>query len=407
MAEKVSPDIDYPEEKFKEFDIGTGKKLSTRFVPTAKDRMMDLVMPKGERSIHLEESVGGAEYGSDGSVGRAIVKASEEGDPKAKAFMEKLERDYNIDPPPRLPYEESPTGLKTYPIQQKDTGYFEGIGKVFNAIKSEYKKWIKGHQEKDKITTAADAKAEQKRRKGLNAEQLRNIERTKRQQSIDSGQSDVDTDRSPPRNAFGYGGKPASPDKIKSSFESAYKNSKTQFRKDAVWANIKTENPPLDPNAIGYRLEEDPKTGKMRKKTTREFPDGIPVSYGLAQVRMGAVKDVVNANKNSVIAGVFKGKNPREIKELLFDPTINMTVSSMYHELLRKRFRNNKHTKGFSQKDFEDLVIASYNAGPTKMTEIIKKAMSNRTSISMKSLYVYLPRETKLHVDKFRINRTK
>ena len=293
------------------------------------------------------------------------------------------------------------------PYQEDSTGYFEGIGKVFNAIKSEYKKCIKGHQGKDKITTDADAKAEQKRRKGLNAEQLRNIERTERQQAIDSGKSDVDTDRIPPRNAFGYGGKPASPDKIKSSFESAYKNSKTQFRKDAVWANIKTENPPLDPNAIGYRLEEDPKTGKMIKKTTREFPNGIPVSYGLAQVRMGAVKDVVNANKNSVIAGVFKGKNPREIKELLFDPTINMTVSSMYHELLRKRFRNNKHTKGFSQKDFEDLVIASYNAGPTKMTEIIKKAMSNRTSISMKSLYVYLPRETKLHVDKFRINRTK
>ena len=146
---------------------------------------------------------------------------------------------------------------------------------------------------------------------------------------------------------------------------------------------------------------------KMRKKTTREFPNGIPVSYGLAQVRMIAVKDVVRTNPNSVIAGLFKGKKDREIKELLFDPTVNMTVSVMYHELLRKRFRKNKHTKGFSNKDFEDLVVASYNAGPTAMSKIIDKAMVKRSSISMKSLYVYLPRETQLHVDKFRINRTK
>ena len=380
--------------------IGEQKKLYTRFASTAKDRMMDLVMPKGERSIHLEESVGGAEYGSDGSVGRAIVKAAEEGDQDALVFMEKLDKSTSV--------EQDISDLKTrLPAQKDSIGYFEGIGKVYNSIRNKYNKWRKGYQGEDKITTAAQAEAEQKKIRGLTDEQRKNIDRTKRQQSIASGEPDIDTDRTTPRNAFGYGKAPASPRQIESSFESAYKQSKTQFKKDAVWANIKTENPPLDPNAIGFRLEEDPKTGKMKKKTTKEFPNGIPVSYGLAQVRMGAVKDVVKANPKSTIAVVFKGKNPREIKELLFDPTVNMTVSAMYHELLRKRFRNNKHTKGFSNKDFEDLVIAAYNAGPTAMSKIIDKAMVKRSSISMKSLYAYLPRETQLHVDKFRINRTK
>jgi hypothetical protein len=360
--------------------IGEQKKLSTRFVPTAKDRVMDLVMPA-----------------DDASVGKGVVKLAEEGDPKAKAFMEKLERDYNIVPPL--------TGGKYY--KEDSIGYFEGIGKVYNSIRNKYNEWRKGYQGEDKITTAAQAEAVQKKIRGLTDEQRKNIDRTKRQQSIVSGESDIDTDRTTPRNAFGYGKAPASPEQIKSSFESAYKQSKTQFKKDAVWANIKTENPPLDPNAIGFRLEEDPKTGKMRKKTTKESPNGIPVSYGLAQVRMIAVKDVVRTNPNSVIAGLFKGKKDREIKELLFDPTVNMTVSAMYHELLRKRFRNNKHTKGFSNKDFEDLVVASYNAGPTAISKIIDKAMVKRSSINMKSLYVYLPRETQLHVDKFRINRTK
>ena len=69
--------------------------------------------------------------------------------------------------------------------------------------------------------------------------------------------------------------------------------------------------------------------------------------------------------------------------------------------------RKNKHTKGYSQKDFEDLVIAAYNAGPTKMSNIIEKTMVNRSSLNMKALYVNLPPETKIHVDNFRINRTK
>ncbi len=160
------------------------------------------------------------------------------------------------------------------------------------------------------------------------------------------------------------------------------------------------------PNAIGYKMHKDPRTGKfvydtvkVKDKWGRTVERKVPLSYGLMQITVPTAR----ASNLPAAVKAFKGKSDKQVvKTLLSDPELNVRIGKEFVDKLRTQISQNKYVKDnkFSKKEIDVLVGAAYNWKGEGLNELINKAEPN--SFSQVLARIKFPGETREQIRKLR-----
>ena len=131
-------------------------------------------------------------------------------------------------------------------------------------------------------------------------------------------------------------------------------------------------------DAVGYKMHKDPRTGKfvhdtvkVKDKWGRTVNRKIPVSYGMMQITVPTAK----ASKLPAAERAFKGKSNKVIaKILLEDPELNVRIGKEFAGKLRTQLKKNAYAKKFTKQEIDVLVGAAYNWKGEGLDKLITKA---------------------------------
>jgi hypothetical protein len=131
-------------------------------------------------------------------------------------------------------------------------------------------------------------------------------------------------------------------------------------------------------DAIGYKMHKDPRTGKfvhdtvkVKDKWGRTVNRKIPVSYGLMQITVPTAK----ASKLPAAEKAFKGKSDKVIARILLEnPELNVRIGKEFAGNLRKQLKQNAYAKKFTKQEIDVLVGAAYNWKGEGLDKLITKA---------------------------------
>ena len=192
----------------------------------------------------------------------------------------------------------------------------------------------------------------------------------------------------------GYSKKAIADAKARSDF--AAKQLKTDFKNARKISTALQLTEGNDPTAVHNLLKS--KGGKL---VDTGKPSG---AIGSSGVTATAARDTNNKKINNLI----KNLDDDRIRKMLRDPKMNTYISMAYFIRLHKQLRDQGYGVGWSDKDYEDLVSASYNGGAGRVKAGLDESQADNMSELMKWMD-QTPKEDyrqiHTHVTNYRIHR--
>ncbi len=176
----------------------------------------------------------------------------------------------------------------------------------------------------------------------------------------------------------------------------------------------KTENEPLDPNAIGYKVVPKVVDGKKVKKadgrTTMVYAkdkkgEKIPVSFGLMQL---TVKTASGTKYGRRLFNKKKANTMDEKIDLLMNPKHNVAIGKEFKNTLKRKIKErlSKIGKKWSEQDIETATIAAYNWNGENFPSVIERTKANNLNQLLQKWDAredqFVPEETKNHIRRYR-----
>jgi hypothetical protein len=176
----------------------------------------------------------------------------------------------------------------------------------------------------------------------------------------------------------------------------------------------KTENEPLDPYAVGYKVVPKVVDGKKVKKadgrTTMVYAkdkkgEKIPVSFGLMQL---TVKTASGTKYGRRLFNKKKANTMDEKIDLLMNPKHNVAIGKEFKNTLKRKIKErlSKIGKKWSEQDIETATIAAYNWNGENFPSVIERTKANNLNQLLQKWDAredqFVPEETKNHIRRYR-----
>ena len=203
---------------------------------------------------------------------------------------------------------------------------------------------------------------------------------------------------------------PDKTDSVSSGGHSKKVIAEAKARSNFAANQLKTKHPNIRKIATALQLTEsggDPNVTHniLQQQGGRLVPTDTPSgAIGSSGVTATAAKDTNNKKINNLI----KNMSDDRIRQLLRDPKMNTYISTAYYLRLHKQLRKDGYGVGWSDKDYEDLVSASYNGGIGR----VKKGLDESKPNNMKEYMNWMDetpkedyRQIHTHVINYRIHR--
>ena len=174
----------------------------------------------------------------------------------------------------------------------------------------------------------------------------------------------------------------STPDKTDSVSSGGYSKkviAEAKARSNFAANQLKTKHPNIRKIATALQLTEsggDPNVTHniLQQQGGRLVPTDTPSgAIGSSGVTATAAKDTNNKKINNLI----KNMSDDSIRQLLRDPKMNTYISTAYYLRLHKQLRKDGYGVGWSDKDYEDLVSASYNGGIGRVKKGLDESKPN------------------------------